>query len=92
MGEAGNTEPSGKLVGDMATPVGMTIVTVVAGDCGTFATSLKVSLEVVIVNPSHIQFVPVCVPVPFVLYTREWRYVLPTNLKVWDDDAGWDIS
>jgi len=91
-GEAGNTEQPGKYVADMATPVGMVIVTVVAGDFGTVPTRTKLPLKVVIVNDSHVIFVPVFVPVRSVVYTKEWVKVVPTNLKVWSDALGSDIS
>jgi len=80
VGELGNTEQSGKLVSDMAT-VGTTIVTVVAGDSGTVATSLNVLPEVVIVNGSHPRFTPICFPVRTVVYTTVWVHALSVKLK-----------
>ena len=90
VGELGNTEQSGKLAADMATVVGTTIVTVVAGDCGRVATSMNVLLEIVIVNGSHPDPLPVWFPVRTVVYTTVWVDGLPAKLIVKGDAGGWD--
>jgi len=90
VGELGNTEQSGKLLFSMATVVGTTIVTVVAGDCGTIATSMNVLPEVVIVNGSHLDPLPVWFPVRSVLCSTVWVDALPVKLKVKGDASGWD--
>jgi hypothetical protein len=77
VGELGNTEQSGKLLFSMATVVGTTIVTVVAGDCGagdcgtTVARTMNVSPKVVILNGSHLESNPAPVPVG-VVYSIIW--------------------
>jgi len=90
VGVLGNTEHPGKLVADMATVVGTTIVTVVDGDFGRVATSVNVLSEVVIVSGSHATFIPVCVPDGTVVYFTPWVLGLPVKMKVWGDASGWD--
>ncbi len=68
---------SGKLVADNVTLTGSSIVTVVAGLCGTVPTSLKVLPEVVIVNGSQVESIPVFRPVRAVVYTTMCVYVIP---------------
>ena len=81
VGELGNIEQSGKLP-DMATVVGRTIVTVVAGACGTVATSVNVLPQVVIVNGSQLDPSPVCFIADRSLwYTTTWVSPLPAKLK-----------